>query len=287
MLRRHEGRVCRIAVPVKGGGRRAGRNRSSLTSVDGAEAPLDDELRLLVEEIYGPEIGDLPGLDIGRAYWGTRTGFPYGGDVVDVFQYANGRTALAVIDISGHGILAAKNAGLTKHALRAYVSQGFGAVASIRALNHLFIENSAFENDPEFFATAFFALINAERTSMQYVAAGHEAACVISAEGCRFLDATGPILGLLDDDHGFHEERIAIGKGDIFAAVTDGFTEARDEQRAFLGRDALATTIEHNRERSAHQQAHALTMRAFGHANAHLQDDVAALVVRLIDNDLR
>jgi sigma-B regulation protein RsbU (phosphoserine phosphatase) len=268
---------------VKDAGRRAGASRASLSATEGVEASLDDELRLLVEEIYGPEIGDLPGLEVGRAYWGARSAFPYGGDVVDVFQYGNGCTAFAVVDISGHGIRAAKNAGLTKHALRAYVSQGFGPVESIRALNHLYIENCAFECEPEFFATAFFAIIDAERTSMQYVAAGHEAACVVNAEGHRFLDATGPIVGLLDDDLAFREETIAVKTGDIFAAVTDGFTEARDQQNEFLGRDALATTIEHNRERSADQQAQALTMRAFGHANSRLQDDVAALVVRVGD----
>jgi len=95
-------------------------------------------------------------LDIGRAYWGANQEFRYGGDLVDVFHYGNGLTSLAVVDISGHGILAARHAGLVKHALRAYASCSFSAIDSIRALNRLCIENCAYEGEIEFFATAFF-----------------------------------------------------------------------------------------------------------------------------------
>ena len=122
----------------------------------GADNDLDVELRQVVEEAYDSPARKLPGLDIGRAYWGARPAFPYGGDVVDVFRYANGRTSIALIDLSGHGIRAARHAGLVRHALRAYASQGYDAVNSIRALNRLCIEASTFEDDSEFFATAFF-----------------------------------------------------------------------------------------------------------------------------------
>jgi serine phosphatase RsbU (regulator of sigma subunit) len=254
-----------------------------LKSVSGGESSdaLDAELRRLVEDIYGPAVPDLPGLDVGRAYWGAMAAFPYGGDVVDVFCYGNGRTSIAVIDISGHGIGSAKNAGLAKHALRAYASQGYDAVGAIRALNRLCIENCAFESESEFFATAFFAIVDADRQTMDYVSAGHEAACLIRGDGRRFFEATGPILGLLDDDRAFRGETIALEPGDIVAAVTDGFTEARNPQLAFLGASPLADVIERNRERSAEDQAEAIVRHAFNYAGPRLTDDVAAVVLRV------
>jgi serine phosphatase RsbU (regulator of sigma subunit) len=106
--------------------------------------------------------------------------------------------------------------------LRAYASQGYDALGAIRALNRLCIENCAFEGESEFFATAFFAIIDAECGSMEYVSAGHEAACLVRGGGARFLDATGPILGLLDDDRAFREQKITLEPGDTIAAVTDG-----------------------------------------------------------------
>ncbi len=246
-----------------------------------AHEPLDNQLRWLVEDVYRPTVRELPGLDVGRAYWGASEAFPYGGDVVDVFNYGDGATSIAVIDISGHGIRAARHAGLTKHALRAYASQGYGPVASIRALNRLCIENCTFEEESEFFATAFFAIINADRTSMRYVSAGHDAACIVTADGRRFLDATGPILGLMDDDRSFHQETVALEPGDIVGAVTDGFTEARNEQLEFLGSAALATIIESNRTRPAAELAQAVALRAYEYAGPRLEDDVAAVILKI------
>jgi len=246
-----------------------------------ADENLDDDLRLVVENAYDPVVRKLPGLDIGRAYWGARAGFPYGGDVVDVFRYADGRTSIALIDISGHGIRVATHAGLVRHALRAVASQGYDAVGSIRALNRLCIETSAFEDDSEFFATAFFGIIAIDQRSMGYVSAGHEAACLVGGSGTRFLNATGPILGLFDDDRAFRGDTVALEPGDIVAAVTDGFTEARNERLEFLGPAPLATVIEDNRARSAEEQAQAIVARAFEHAGARLADDVAAVVLNV------
>lgn len=245
------------------------------------EDSLQTEMRLVVESIYGPPVRHLPGLDVGRTYWGATKGFRYGGDMVDVFQYGNGTTSLAVVDISGHGIHAARYAGLAKYALRTCASQGFDAVDSIRALNRLYIENGTFEGEYEFFATAFFAIVDARRQTMQYVSAGHEAAYIITPDGSRLLGNTGPIVGLMDDDDSFDQETVRLDYGDILAAATDGFTEARDENLVFLGADALVDVIERNRAREAEQQAEAATRYAYEYAGARLEDDIAVLVVKV------
>ena len=230
------------------------------------EPSLETEMRRIVESIYGPPVRRLPGLDVGRAYWGATKEFRYGG---------------AVVDISGHGIRAARHAALAKYALRAYASRGLDALASIRALNRLCIENSTFENEYEFFATAFFAILDARRQTMQYVSAGHEAAYVITPVGPRMLGATGPIVGLMDDDDAFSQETVQLDRGDIFAAVTDGFTEARDAGQIFLGPEPLVDIIEQHRAFEAEQQAEAVTRYARDYAGERLQDDIAALVVKI------
>ena len=245
------------------------------------EPSLESEMRRIVESIYGPPVRRLPGLDVGRAYWGATKEFRYGGDMVDVFHYGNGCTSLAVVDIAGHGIRAARHAALAKYALRAYASRGFDALESIRALNRLCIENSTFEEEYEFFATAFFAIVDAPRRTIQYVSAGHEAAYVIAPDGPRLLGATGPIVGLMDDDGAFGQETVVLHGGDIFAAVTDGFTEARNAGLIFLGPESLVDVIERYRACEAEQQAEAVTRHAYEYAGERLQDDVAALVVKV------
>lgn len=242
---------------------------------------LQTEMRFIVESLYGPPVRRLAGLDIGRAYWGATKEFHYGGDVIDVFACVTGRTSLAVVDISGHGIRAAQYAGLAKYALRAYMSQGLSALDSVRALNRLYIENGEFEHDDEFFATVFYAIVDTDALTMQYVSAGHEAAYIVTPNGSRPLRTTGPIVGLMDDDNSFDQETVRLDHGDIFAAATDGFTEARDASLAFLGADAIVDVIERNRARRAEQQAEAVTRCAYEYAGARLEDDIAALVVKV------
>jgi serine phosphatase RsbU (regulator of sigma subunit) len=266
-----------FASPSDYGGGRVRANSGPVT-----ENVLQAEMRRIVEGVYGPPLRRLPGLDVGRAYRGAQDEFRYGGDMVDVFHYGDGCTSLAVVDITGHGMRAATNAGLAKHALRAYASRGLDARDAVRALNRLCIENSAFESDEEFFATVFFAIVQPDRRTMDYVSAGHEAAYIITPRrGARTLDATGPIIGLMDDDEAFDHRVVDLRTGIVLAAVTDGFTEARNASLEFLGPDALVDVILRNEALDAEQQAAALTRHAFDFANEQLRDDVAALVVKV------
>jgi serine phosphatase RsbU (regulator of sigma subunit) len=247
----------------------------------GVENELQAEMRRIIEGVYGPPVRQLPGLDIGRAYLGAVDGFRFGGDMVDVFHFGSGSTSLAVVDISGHGIRAAANAGLAKYALRAYASRGLDARDCVRALNRLCIESSAFEGEEDFFATVFFAIVQPDRRAMQYVSAGHEAAFLIEPHTAKILAATGPIVGLMDADALFDQGIVRLPAASIVAAVTDGFTEARNAEREFLGPDALVDIIDRNRASEAERQAEALTHYAYQFANEHLHDDIAALVVKL------
>jgi sigma-B regulation protein RsbU (phosphoserine phosphatase) len=251
---------------------------------DKVETSLQTGLRETVESIYGPAAPPLPGLDIGRSYRSTARDFLYGGDLVDVFHYGPHLTAVAVVDITGHGIRAAMNAALIKHALRAYASHGLDALGTVRSVNRLCIENSIFEGVEDFFATLFYGVIDREHREFAYVSAGHDAAYVIGAGGPVVLGATGPVLGLLDDGDAFAERTIALSEGDLIAVVTDGFTEARDAQRAFLGGEALAVVARAERTHTAQLGADAITQHAYDYSGRQLHDDIAALVVKITPN---
>jgi serine phosphatase RsbU (regulator of sigma subunit) len=72
-----------------------------------------------------------------------------------------------------------------------------------------------------------------------------------------------------------------LSPGSIIAAVTDGFSEARDSARTFLGPEALVDVIRRNQSLDAERQAEAVTQYAYEYANGILHDDVAALVVKV------
>jgi sigma-B regulation protein RsbU (phosphoserine phosphatase) len=250
-------------------------------TVEGAETGLQAGLRHIVESIYGPAAPPLAGLDIGRSYRSAAHDFVYGGDLVDVFHYGGGLTSVAVVDITGHGIAAAMNAGLVKHALRAYASHGLDALATVRSLNRLCIENSIFEAADDFFATVFYGIIDREHRAFEYVSAGHDAAYLIRDGGIALLGASGPVVGLLDDGEAFAGRVVALHDGDVIAVATDGFTEARNAARLFLGPDALATVARAESILGAQVGAEAITQFAYDYAGRQLHDDIAALVVKI------
>jgi serine phosphatase RsbU (regulator of sigma subunit) len=74
---------------------------------------------------------------------------------------------------------------------------------------------------------------------------------------------------------------VALSPGSILAAVTDGFSEARNAALEFLGAEALVPVIERHRDLEAERQAEAVTAYAYEYAAERLHDDVAALVVKV------
>ena len=79
----------------------------------------------------------------------------------------------------------------------------------------------------------------------------------------------------------FEHRTVELDPGSIFAAVTDGFSEARNASSEFLGPEALVEVILRNRAREAERQAEAITLHAYEYSNQLLRDDVAALVVKV------
>lgn len=246
------------------------------------ETAIQMKLREIVESVYGGAVPKPPGLDVGRSYLGTAHDFAFGGDLVDVFRYRDGSTAIAVVDITGHGVAAAMHAGLIKHALRAYVCQGLTVLQAVRALNHLCIENGASDGTEDLFATVFVGAIDRDHRTLSYVSAGHRTAYLIDPFTITTLNACSPIIGLLDDELEFSSRTVRLWAGDLIAIVTDGFTEARNANGEFLGSHALADVILSDINKNAQALADAITQRAFDYSQQDNHDDVAALVVKIM-----
>ena len=95
------------------------------------------------------------------------------------------------------------------------------------------------------------------------------------------LPATGPIIGLFDDDaafdHGVMGRRTTVSSPPSPTGSPRRATPALE----FLGADALVDVVERHRSCEAEQQAEAITRYAYEYANEKLHDDVAALVVKV------
>ena len=159
------------------------------------------------------------------------------GDCFDLAVLAEGSMiAVSVLDVAGHGPLAALVALRCKEQLRALVGSGVDpgeAIANV-ATSVTGLEEGGF-------FTAVLALIDLVTGRCVWANAGHPPA-IICRDGAPFLlEPTGPLAGPLAGPWTTREVHLA--PGDRLVLYTDGITEARNPAGEFLGIDPLVDIV--------------------------------------------
>src|SRR5579859_7912556 len=96
----------------------------------------------------------------------------------------------------------------------------------------------------------FLALVESGGRSFRYVNAGHVPPAVIRADGrVEWLDVGGMIVGLLPDVQ-FECGTVALARGDILVACTDGITEAMDAAGTEFSKARLAELVTRLRDKT-------------------------------------
>ncbi len=220
----------------------------------------------------------IPGFDV--AGW-NQPADETGGDYFDWQPLADGRLAVTVADVTGHGI----GSALIMSACRAYSRAGMAADANLtHLLDHL---NRLLHEDlpPEKFVTLAAGLLDPYRGEAQLISAGHGPLIYYHAATDSFqcFDAQGPPLGLLSTFHYGEAHSLPFGRGDILALVTDGFLEWSNAEDEEFGLNRLQDEIRANRERPPSaiisEMKTAITRFVGG---VRQSDDLTALVIKKV-----
>jgi sigma-B regulation protein RsbU (phosphoserine phosphatase) len=235
--------------------------------------------KVLVEHLFARGNTDIVGVEYAVGYK-LAHGLT-GGDIVDVYHFDNDSVSFSITDISGKGTTAAVHAALVKYGLRAYASHGLTPEAVLRALDRLYLENTAFENI-ESFASVFFGIVDASRRMLSYASGGHEAAAIrVPGSRVQVIAPTAPLIGVFEDQHHlFKQDFVHMPPGTIFVATTDGITEARSPDGGFFGMDGFVDVIEEFAAAPAEVIVQALIDRASAFSHNNLHDDIAVVVAR-------
>lgn len=147
------------------------------------------------------------------------------GDWYDVLKLDDGRVALCLIDVSGHGQSTGVFALQAKNLMLAGVRQLLepGAVLSWMS--------RALGDTGDNFLTALLAIVDPETGETSYANAGHLPALLTRERGLAELNPTGPLLGPLPGS--WATEQIRLSPGNVLVAYTDGVTEARAGNEEF------------------------------------------------------
>jgi len=202
-----------------------------------------------------------------------------GGDYFDWQQLPDGRVAVTVADVTGHGI----GSALLMSACRAYARSGFAADADLQKL--LGRLNRLLHQDlpPEKFVTLVAGVLDPNYSTGQLISAGHGPLLFYSSAEDTFLciDAQGPPLALLPGITYKPAETLKFDRGDVLVLLTDGFIEWENASGDDFGIDRIKAVVRAHRDKGPAAIIAELRAAVIGFAgNTPQLDDLTALIVK-------
>jgi PAS domain S-box-containing protein len=220
---------------------------------------------------------DLPGLGSAHLYRSATQKAVVGGDFYDVFKLKNGRVAILVGDVSGHGVGAARLATLVRDVIHAFAHQSSDPALILENTNSLLIEKEA-----PGFVTVFLGILDLESGLLVYTSAGHPNALLRSPSGeVELLQAASAPVGVFLD-RSWEQNEVQLEKDDILLLYTDGAMEAR-RNGDFFGQEGLIKALEGWSDPSLELLPQTVLDQVLSFSGGELSDDVALLALRLED----
>jgi serine phosphatase RsbU (regulator of sigma subunit) len=217
---------------------------------------------------------ELAGLDIGDAYESSAR-VEVGGDFYDYVELADGRLAVVLGDVTGHGIEAAADMAMAKFVFRSLAREHANPAEFLRAANDVVVGEIA----PGKFITMVYLAVDAAAGEVAGAGAGHPLPRLVRADGrVEALGVHGLVLGI-EAAQEYEQVRARFEVGDAVVLYTDGVLEARREGELY-GFERLDTLLAEQRERPAQEIAGAVLKDCRAFAEGELADDCAIVVVK-------
>jgi CHASE3 domain sensor protein len=192
------------------------------------------------------------------------------GDCYDIVRLDPDNLVVMVLDIAGHGAVAALTALRCREVLRVALRSNPDPGQAFAMLDPL-TEDLA----EDLFLTAFLAVIDHRSGQVAWANAGHPPGFLRHGRELVELAPTGPVVGPFPGR--WTTAEAAILPGGELVLYTDGLPEARGAS-GFLGSDRVLATVLSGSAKASELVDDLLTQAA-NHAEGRLTDDATALVV--------
>jgi sigma-B regulation protein RsbU (phosphoserine phosphatase) len=215
--------------------------------------------------------------ELAHFYTPARLEAVIGGDFYDFISVSDYCHELVIGDVSGKGLQAAVVTALAKYVIRAYAAEDPDpALVLCRANDAVYKYTS-----PELFITLVTCLLDSRNGEIKYASAGHEPVLIYRKDGGRieYEQSTGVASGILPAAE-YTMKTIILSPGDMMVMYTDGLTDARSPNGAFLGQDGLSALTMELAGSSAKEFLDTLMDRVRDFAGGEFHDDIAVLVIR-------
>ena len=190
----------------------------------------------LQRSLLPERLPEIHGLALAARYLPAGSGAAVGGDWYDALELLDGRVALVVGDVVGHGLRAAAVMGQLRNSMRAYALVDTSPANIVARLGRLLSAGGQ-----EATATLLFVVLDRDSGEIAFTSAGHPPPLVLTDEGPRFLEGGRSVPVGSVEPAVFHEGRAVLSEGSTLLLYTDGLVERRQEPlEARLGHLASA-----------------------------------------------
>jgi serine phosphatase RsbU (regulator of sigma subunit) len=162
-----------------------------------------------------------------------------GGDYYDVFNLDKTRLAVAIGDVSGHGLSTGLVMAMVKAAITTLVEEGADETSLFHRLNDLVFRST----ERRAFMTLAFTIFDLERGRIRHTNAGHLYPYLLRA-GVAPIAIEVPSLPLgVRSEIRTHTAEVDLLEGDTVVYLSDGIVEAQDEEGDPFGFDKLESLL--------------------------------------------
>ena len=215
----------------------------------------------------------ISGLDVGYRYESAAQ-VELGGDVFDYLELPDGRLALVLGDVTGHGIEAAADMAMGKFVFRSLARQHSEPSAFLAQANDVVAAEIA---GGAFITMAYLTVDSHGRIAC--AGAGHPWPRLVRRDGrVEELRCSGLALGIAPDET-YDEVRVELEPGDAVIVYTDGLVESRRNGELY-GIERLDAVLASSATLGAQELADRLVGECRAFAGGELPDDCAIVVIR-------
>jgi len=203
-----------------------------------------------------------------------------GGDYYDVFNIDKTRLAVAIGDVSGHGLSTGLVMAMVKAAITTLVEEGAEETALFHRLNDLVFRST----ERRAFMTLAFTIFDLEKGTIRHTNAGHLYPYLLR-EGQKPRGIEVPSLPLgVRSTISTHTAEVDLQEGDAIVYLSDGIVEAQDENGEPFGFDQLEALLSQSSERSPSTIRDQILEAVARHCGTRPADDDRTVMILRFDN---